>query len=69
MAWATDPVSPAQLALAVLAGIALPPANAFMRTLWARAYRSPTKCGTPPTCGRRLSPSCIIGAPLISPVS
>ncbi|MEU8567904.1 MFS transporter [Streptomyces pathocidini] len=32
----TGPAEPAQLALALLAGAALPPANACMRSLWAR---------------------------------
>ncbi|MFI9204065.1 MFS transporter [Streptomyces sp. NPDC053048] len=33
---ATGPAEPAQLALALVAGAALPPANACMRSLWAR---------------------------------
>ncbi|GAA4803548.1 MFS transporter [Streptomyces ziwulingensis] len=36
LVWATGPASPAQLVLAVVAGCFLPPANACMRSLWAR---------------------------------
>ncbi|MGW2555094.1 MFS transporter [Streptomyces sp. NPDC001635] len=65
LAWATDPVSPAQLALAVLAGIALPPANAFMRTLWARLPLTNEERDTAYLWEATLTELLIIGAPLI----
>ncbi|WP_411146036.1 MFS transporter [Streptomyces sp. x-80] len=36
LVWGTGPGTPGQLALAVVAGAALPPANPCMRSLWAR---------------------------------
>lgn len=36
LVWWTEPATPGQLVLALTAGVALPPGNACMRSLWAR---------------------------------
>ncbi|GAA0905251.1 MFS transporter [Streptomyces thermoalcalitolerans] len=65
LVWGTGPASPAQLALAVLAGIALPPANAFMRTLWARLPLTDEERDTAYLWEATLTELLIVGAPLI----
>ncbi|MBV9022713.1 MAG: MFS transporter [Streptomycetaceae bacterium] len=65
LVWGTGPAAPAQLELAVLAGIALPPASAFMRTLWARLPLTDEERDTAYLWEATLAELLVICAPLI----
>ncbi|MFJ4183884.1 MFS transporter [Kitasatospora sp. NPDC089509] len=65
LAWGTRPGGWAQLVVAALAGIALPPANACMRSLWARLPLSDTERDTAYLWEAVLAEVLVIGAPLM----
>ncbi|MGW6020305.1 MFS transporter [Streptomyces sp. NPDC055099] len=65
LVWATEPGDWAQPALAVLAGIALPPANACMRSLWARLPLRDDERETAYLWEALLTEVLVIGAPLM----
>ncbi|MER6913558.1 MFS transporter [Streptomyces sp. NPDC000594] len=65
LVWATGPATPAQLALAVAAGAALPPANACMRSLWARLPLRADERETAYLWEALLTELLVIGAPLM----
>ncbi|MFJ2867435.1 MFS transporter [Kitasatospora sp. NPDC087314] len=65
LAWATRPGTWGQLAAAALAGVALPPANACMRSLWARLPLGDTERDTAYLWEAVLTEVLVIGAPLM----
>lgn len=65
LVWATEPGDWAQPVLAVLAGIALPPANACMRSLWARLPLRDDERETAYLWEALLTEVLVIGAPLM----
>ncbi|MGW6272590.1 MFS transporter [Streptomyces sp. NPDC055060] len=65
LVWTTEPGDWAQPALAVLAGIALPPANACMRSLWARLPLRDDERETAYLWEALLTEVLVIGAPLM----
>ncbi|MGK5632078.1 MFS transporter [Streptomyces sp. URMC 123] len=65
LVWATAPAEPAQLLLALLAGAALPPANACMRSLWARLPLKDEERETAYLWEALLTELLVIGAPLM----
>ncbi|MFF8832363.1 MFS transporter [Streptomyces sp. NPDC015131] len=65
LVWTTTPGTWAQPALAVLAGIALPPANACMRSLWARLPLADDERETAYLWEALLTEILVIGAPLM----
>lgn len=65
LAWTTRPGTWGQLAAATAAGIALPPANACMRSLWARLPLADTERDTAYLWEAILIEVLVIGAPLM----
>lgn len=65
LVWATGPGDWAQPVLAVLAGITLPPANACMRSLWARLPLRDDERETAYLWESLLTEVLVIGAPLM----
>ncbi|MWA09249.1 MFS transporter [Streptomyces sp. BA2] len=65
LVWTTEPGDWAQPALAVLAGITLPPANACMRSLWARLPLRDDERETAYLWEALLTEVLVIGAPLM----
>ncbi|MGW8953944.1 MFS transporter [Streptomyces sp. NPDC055709] len=65
LVWGTEPGGWAQPALAVVAGAALPPANAFMRSLWARLPLRDHERETAYLWEALLTEILVIGAPLM----
>ncbi|MGW7066376.1 MFS transporter [Streptomyces sp. NPDC054855] len=65
LVWATEPGGWTQPVLAVLAGIALPPANACMRSLWARLPLRDDERETAYLWEALLTEVLVIGAPLM----
>ncbi|MEU6708986.1 MFS transporter [Streptomyces wuyuanensis] len=65
LVWTTEPGDWAQPALALAAGMALPPANAFMRSLWARLPLRDYERETAYLWEALLTEILVIGAPLM----
>ncbi|WP_244184069.1 MFS transporter [Streptomyces cellostaticus] len=65
LVWATVPADPAQLVLAVLAGASLPPANACMRSLWARLPLEEDERATAYLWEALLTELLVIGTPVM----
>ncbi|MFH8381370.1 MFS transporter [Kitasatospora sp. NPDC018058] len=65
LVWGTRPGGWAQPAVAALAGVALPPANACMRSLWARLPLADTERDTAYLWEAILAEVLVIGAPLM----
>ncbi|MFE5738337.1 MFS transporter [Streptomyces celluloflavus] len=65
LVWGAGPGTPGQLALAVVAGAALPPANPCMRSLWARLPLQDEERETAYLWEALLTELLVIGAPLI----
>lgn len=65
LVWGTAPGAPGQLALAVIAGVSLPPANACMRSLWARLPLRDEERETAYLWEALLTELLVIGTPLM----